>query len=1275
MFKKNLTTIIIITIALLLIAIIMIVFNHRIEQIEMHTPKKTIANTQHPAEYSFVKYKHRPPAASHQSASYTEASLSTCGEGTRVRSKQLIMPYYLSFIFNAKTNCMRIFFALPALMLCLYCTAQTNTAPELHLNYLTVKDGLPDGSAMAILQDKEGYTWMGTQDGLVRYDGYKPKTYILGQDIPYKKNVRVLYEDKSGTLWAGTGLQGLFYYDRGKDKFIHVVSTIKSDSLSSAIVYTIQEDASGNLWVGTLISKSLTDYSGASRVCFLINIKTKKYRRFDITKTGGGFSQLSEDKNGSVWFGSRNGIYNYDYSRNKFTTYYTASDSSKKRYFMNAVQDPVQANFIWMSYGNTLSNEPIGLCRFNTADKSIAIYKHEAKDTNSISGNNISAIITDSAHRLWLATENGLSLYNSGNNNFSNYILKDDYKNTGGDSIYDLKQDKEDNFWCSTASGLLYFNTTTKSFTRYTASEKQEDGLLGNYIYNTLIDRNNTLWLGANQLGLQWVNKSKSRYTVYKSNPAQLHHFPGGGVNAFAETPDGSFWLAADHGLYHWLPQTDSFAIIKLDKTQSSDVTVWAVAIDKTGWVWCGVPDNNTNVKGLYGYNPANGMIKNYRNKASDTASLPANTIYFLLSDHTGLLWMGTGNKGICYFNKQSQKFTAFGFKRNEDNKIRVSDKLDDFFVGSIYEDRKGNIWIGTNGGGLNKYSRQANSFTSFQNYNAGLVCPVAIYEDNKGRLWAGSFAGYLFQFDESMQSFKTVAKSNLITGIQQDGYNNLWVYSMNGISLLDTNKDRLRNLPEIPGIPYGGPIFKTSGGLFFLGIKGGFITLNPNAFLPDTTVPVMHIENVAFKLPQKNSMYYKDSSIARYGKNEINLRYNENRVTFSYVGLLYQNTALIQYAYKLDGYDKDWIEAGAQRTVTYTNLSPGTYTFHVKAANSDGVWATKEDTITVIISPPWWQTWWFYILSVISMIAVVYFIVQKQSRNLKKQNIVLEEKVQGRTKELKHSLEELKSTQAQLIQSEKMASLGELTAGIAHEIQNPLNFVNNFSEVSNELVDEMKEELATGNLQLVTEIADDIKQNLEKINHHGKRADSIVKGMLQHSRTSRGQKEPTDINALCDEYLRLAYHGLRAKDKEFNTEIKTDFDESIGKINIVPQDVGRVLLNLINNAFYAVNERCKAEGRRQKAESGTYVPTVTVVTKKLNDKIEIKVEDNGNGIPKNIVDKIFQPFFTTKPTGSGTGLGLSLSYDIIKAHGGEINVKATEGEGSEFTIRLPVNK
>ena len=359
------------------------------------------------------------------------------------------------------------------------------------------------------------------------------------------------------------------------------------------------------------------------------------------------------------------------------------------------------------------------------------------------------------------------------------------------------------------------------------------------------------------------------------------------------------------------------------------------------------------------------------------------------------------------------------------------------------------------------------------------------------------------------------------------------------------------------------------------------------------------------------------------------------------------------------------------------------------------------EDAVT-IINPAFHKKWNGYfdsagIFGFVWMVAMV-IINNKQRKALEKEWLKNEEKekefkitetlkaaleiqVTERTaaltlqkEELEQTLNELKSTQALLIQAEKMASLGELTAGIAHEIQNPLNFVNNFSEVNKELLAEMNVEIEKGNYEEVKLLAKDVTDNEAKIIHHGKRADAIVKGMLQHSRSSSGQKEPTDINALADEYLRLAYHGLRAKDKSFNATLKTDYDESIGNINIIPQDIGRVILNLITNAFYVVAEKKNAS---TSSAGQPYEPTVTVSTKAVKQPsggigVLILVQDNGNGIPQKVLEKIFQPFFTTKPTGEGTGLGLSISYDIIKAHGGELKVETKENQGTTFTIYLP---
>jgi signal transduction histidine kinase len=405
-----------------------------------------------------------------------------------------------------------------------------------------------------------------------------------------------------------------------------------------------------------------------------------------------------------------------------------------------------------------------------------------------------------------------------------------------------------------------------------------------------------------------------------------------------------------------------------------------------------------------------------------------------------------------------------------------------------------------------------------------------------------------------------------------------------------------------------------------------------------------------------------------------LEVPHDQNSFNFAFTNSNVKSRDKIVYRYILEGIDSDWSAASdVPNTRNYYNIPPGRYTFKVASSGFNQIWS-EPATITFTIRPPWWQTWWAYVLFLVGFVAVVSAIVQYRSRWLKRENRILEERVSHRTAQLKKTIEELKTTQDQLIQSEKMASLGQLTAGIAHEIQNPLNFVNNFSQLNRELLAEMNAEIEHGNLEEAKAIAQSIASNEEKIDHHGKRADAIVKGMLQHSRSHTGVKEKTDINALCDEYLRLAYHGFKAKDKSksggqasFNATFETNFDPTLPNINAVPQDIGRVLLNLINNAFYAVIEKSKTS-------SNGYLPLVSLSTKNIGDKVEIVVRDNGNGIPDDIKEKIFQPFFTTKPTGQGTGLGLSLSYDIVKGHGGTMEVSASAAVGAQFTITLPIN-
>jgi signal transduction histidine kinase len=734
---------------------------------------------------------------------------------------------------------------------------------------------------------------------------------------------------------------------------------------------------------------------------------------------------------------------------------------------------------------------------------------------------------------------------------------------------------------------------------------------------------------------------------------------------------------------------------------------------DKEGFLWTGTYET-----GLQQYDQSKKLVRQFNYDASDSFSIFNNNVKSIFQNQQDTLWLSTED-GIALFNKKNGHFSRLQYKTkfnagpynnyvnhfeeviqdtnglkwfatlgglllynavNDSVRQYLPDANDTGSISStritcIIKDRTDDIWAGAYvGGGLNRLNKQRNHF---RHYLAGqnVTC---LYEDAEGTIWTGTEKG-LYKYRKDADNFsaffdlQSEIGTSLINGITEDGLKNLWISTQSAIVKLDAARTQSFIYSHKLGIGanslIGGGVYITAKGEILIGHNDGFYYFFPEELAvrnqPAGIIITDFYINNNRMFPRKGTVLAKPIEET----SNIVLTYNQNNLTFHFTVIDYRAPEINKYYTMLEGYDNNWREATGDKSIFYLNVSPGHYVFRVKAFNSDGVKAEK--VITIFVNPPWWKTWWAYSIYGLLVLIAIFIIHRFQH-----QRIMSQERQKAQVKELAQAKEiekaytELKSTQTQLIQSEKMASLGELTAGIAHEIQNPLNFVNNFSEVNTELIDELKAELTTGNVQLAIEIADDIKGNEEKINRHGKRADAIVKGMLQHSRNTTGVKEPTDINALADEYLRLAYHGIRAKEKSFNAILKTDYDESIGNINIIPQDIGRVILNLMTNAFYAVDEKKKAH---HLSYGGTeYVPTVSVGTKKTNGKIKISVSDNGNGIPENILDKIFQPFFTTKPTGQGTGLGLSLAYDIVKAHGGEIKVKTKEGEGTEFIIYLP---
>jgi ligand-binding sensor domain-containing protein/signal transduction histidine kinase len=1108
-----------------------------------------------------------------------------------------------------------------------------------------------------------------SQQSNPRFEDLKNKVGIYGDDISK------LQQDRHGYLWISSYTSGLLKYD-GYTVTKYLNKPFDPNSVAQNTVYTFFIDKSDTIWLGT--PEGLCKFDPL----------TEKFIRYDSSLFRGmpdlgNVCAINEDNQGNLWIGDYDGkLWRYNREKSEFLSFTSKLDYQEQHSLMSGFHEAIMSIYkdkkgvIWIGSTTGLHRATIKPGKAGASDEiNFTQYRHDSNDTNSLSDNQISGIYEDSNSVLWIGTVNGLNSLDpitgkvirflaNPSNKFS--ISSNHFFYSGQNSIV---EDAKGNLWIATDSGL---NKLNKERTRFTAffQDNSDFGLKSNGIVSLGLDAGNNLFVGTAK-GLQSLNLDPKAFGLLQHDTKDSNSLSDNNVSAILEDKSGTTWIGTfGGGLNKWDKKTGTINHFEHDPKNPGSIgnnIVDAILEDEDGDLWLGDGEYLSHLK------TTTGIFENFNSNVRNLKDEDAKNIYAICRDRDGLIWMGTGN-GIKSFNPATKKFNHYFYVPGDPSGIS------DYSAVKILADSRGNIWVGTNSIAFNKFDKITGRFTHYKN-NALDTNSISsnivncLFEDSKGNLWIGTSGGGLCRYDYNSKSFSTPGRTrqnpwNAVFSIREDNSGNLWLGTDKGLSCYFPEKNEFVNYDENDGLQGNhfatgfkdqGCSFKGKDGILYFGGDNGLTYFDPAQIHPNKYIPPVVITQ--FKIFDK----------LQPGKNEdseIVLNYDQNFFSFEFAALNFTNTSKNQYAYQLEGFDPNWIKSGSRRYAGYTNLGPGTYTFKVKGSNNDGVWNDKGISIKVIILPPWWRTWWAYVIYALLLIAGVLAFDRYQKRR-----VILAEREKAHKKELAQAKEiekayhELKTTQAQLIQSEKMASLGELTAGIAHEIQNPLNFVNNFSEVNRELIGEIKEERVKDKNErdekLEDELLNNIDQNLEKISHHGKRADAIVKGMLQHSSASGGQKELTDINALADEYLRLSYHGLRAKDKEFNTIMKTDFDETIGKINIIPQDIGRVLLNLYNNAFYAVSEK-------KKQQPNGYEPTISVTTKKINNKVEITVKDNGNGIPKKVLDKIFQPFFTTKPTGVGTGLGLSLSYDIVKAHGGELKVETKEGEGSEFIIQLP---
>ncbi|MCB2219041.1 MAG: hypothetical protein KQI35_01510 [Bacteroidetes bacterium] len=1086
---------------------------------------------------------------------------------------------------------------------------------------LSTSEGLPSNEIRRVIQNEDGTYWIATFDGgICLYNGNDLYTYNY-------TNIWDIELDQDGKLWVATGNNGVYVLDF-KQK-------IQTHFLPYTTILDLYCDHQNQIWMvhwrkGT----------------YIVDSEIRHFRK--ITNTGFDYpTEIKEDHDQNIWVGhsgtGKDEIYLIGKDRASYSIIYDGIQEvnhfdwgrphvffldHKNRMWVSETSESSESGAMAISLANktvsTLGDKQgfYGMAKLYEEDDQgrLWIIKNDTIQVLSKDRRQMKVIVTNSPVKLplkigcamkdergviWIGTlGKGVILVDT-EGPLSEHL--DESNGLANSEIWSLEEDHRGDIWIGSLNGVDIYSPSKGTIKTIDHSTLKNPGI-SRIPFIKEFETDKVFVDGIN--GFNIIDRSEKIMTRFIEDEKIAKR-----VFEALKDKNGTYWLATLDGLTVYNPELNSLKLIRETSLQLDCSRVINIVEDGSGHYWLGT-DN-----GLAIIDPEKNTIRHLREKEG----LCNNNIMKVMLSKEGEIWVATTD-GLSIIDPVNQTITNVGEEEGlvPDELYELREKEGTFYIGSVNgliqvkpATDKNKPWI------FYKHAEAQGFPSSDYKRNSGLV-------RNNGQLWLGS---------SPMHKLTILTQDPVIDTAP-------CAVTITGLVIMNEN-----------------PSFERMSG-FQSWFETGDTLWSGDGNQPLTKNTLPRDSGYVFE----HNIHWDSLSLLYSIPMGLKLPYDQNSLKFNFASICVLNRDKIHFRYILKGEDETWIyNKDISNSKTYFNLSPGKYSFKVESEGVNGKWgAPAEFNFTIL--PPWWQTWWAYgIYGLLFIVGVLIADRFQKQRLIRIERAKAQVRELAQAKEIEKAYHELKTTQSQLIQSEKMASLGELTAGIAHEIQNPLNFVNNFSEVNRELIAELREELENGNLEEVKEIAGDLEQNEIKISHHGKRADDIVKGMLQHSRTSSGQKEPTDLNALADEYLRLSYHGLRAKDKSFNADFKLEADPNLPEINVVPQDIGRVLLNLINNAFYAVSEKAKQE-------KDEYKPAVVVSSKKLNDKIEIRVKDNGNGIPESVMDKIFQPFFTTKPTGQGTGLGLSMSYDIItKGHGGELIVSSELSKGSEFIIRLPL--
>jgi ligand-binding sensor domain-containing protein/signal transduction histidine kinase len=1110
-----------------------------------------------------------------------------------------------------------------------------------NFDHISVKEGLSQSVVNCIFQDSKGFMWFGTQDGLNMYDGNEFTVFQASdkENAISGNYILCIDEDKNGNIWIGTEGNGLNRYNRKYGTFKHFLQT-KGDELPPAgnSIMAISGDSSGNLWIGTdkglnKLNLSIDTTNNKLNTSGYLNISgiTKAN---DITSVT---AILSED-NGHVWVGTETGLF-----------------------------------------------------RFTPGNEKPDHFKHTADNLKTLSHNHVLCLYKDHSGDIWIGTNRGVNKFDKEKKAVKRITHRTSFGNILGDAeIMDMTEDNKGNLWFATfGSGLIRYNSKYEIVDLFKHAPDNAESLSNDYLLSLYTDHSGLLWIGTYGGGLNTLDPVKIQFGKIQKNGDVKNTLPSNEIFAICEK-DKTVWLGTDSGLCRINAlegRIETIEHIESPNSLSHNI-IYALLIDSHDNLWIGTAGGGLNKLSAENIRKNNYEFEVFSSLPEDSSSLLSNEIMTIFEDRDTNLWVGT-SKGLYKIDTTGRVLESFISQPEKDNTLIHNE------VYCIRQNKAGNLLIGTFDG-FNYFNPEKKIFSHmkdehlFSSEYANTI--YSVHEDRKGGTWLGTDNAGLIYIDKGNSVSKVFTTDNglpdnVIYGILEDDDGNLWLSTNNGLSKVVAGND----MANISFINYHednwlhcnsfniGAFHKNTDGILFFGCDEGVVFFDPddirvNEFVP----PVVMTDFQLFFQPVKIGPGAKSPLSQHITETEkIVLNHRQNVLKFKFAALSYIQSEKNNYAYKMEGLDQDWIYVKNNPEAIYTYVPPGDYTFKVKASNNDGIWNDEGTAVDIIVKPPFYKTVWFYMLIGILILGLTVLIIHIRTRNLKKMKKFLEHKVAERTKEvlmqkeeLEVALENLKSTQNQLIESEKMASLGQLTAGVAHEINNPINFVSaNIKPLKRDIEDIIKilfeyerivkqKSLEKNFIEInklkesldYVFLLEEIDNLLKGIGEGAVRTAEIVRGLRNFSRLDENELKLADINEGLESTLLILKNKFKNR-----IQIRKTFSD-IPQIYCYPGKLNQVFMNILNNAMQAIPE----------------TGIIEIKTYSENGEVAVSIRDNGVGMPGEVKKRIFEPFYTTKEVGRGTGLGLSISYGIIEKHHGTISVHSKEGEGTEFIIRLP---